>query len=158
MTAGELRFLHAALRVIKLLFLAISIEIAIPFVGGVWYSNCGERPVEQQWLDAAIRHLVVLRDRCTDPELKGVIDYTIKRYNKIGGFDVMVAPCFSPSREHKFIGLNQSFCPGITIDTEVLFEPIHYGATILVHEALHDYWPCWGHAHVTPIMKKFEAL
>lgn len=158
MASPKGRFLRAVVRVIKLLLLALSIEIALPFVGGVWYSNCGERYIEQRWLDSVILHLQGLRSRCNDPELQGILDYTINRYNKIGGFDVMVAPCFSPSHEYKFIGLNQPFCPGITIDTEVLFYPIHEGAMIVVHEALHDYWPCWGHSYVTPTMKRIEAL
>jgi hypothetical protein len=36
--------------------------------------------------------------------------------------------------------------------------PIHDGAMVLVHEALHDYWPCFGHAHVDPMMERIEKL
>ncbi|MFA5344709.1 MAG: hypothetical protein WC315_00305 [Candidatus Omnitrophota bacterium] len=158
MTKTEKRFIKASLHVIKLLLIAIAIEVALPFAGGIWYSNCGERYVEQVWLDRAIFHLKILRRRCTDPELISVLDYTINRYHHVGGFDVMVAPCFSPGRDYKIIGLNQPYCPGVTIDPEVMFYPIHEGALVLVHEALHDYFPYWGHSHVTPIMKRIEAL
>jgi hypothetical protein len=40
----------------------------------------------------------------------------------------------------------------------VLFYPVHEGAMVLVHEATHDYWPCWGHSYVTPTMKRMEVL
>ena len=58
----------------------------------------------------------------------------------------------------KTLGANLPTCPGVTLDVTVLGMPIEEGSLILVHEALHDYWPCFGHAHVTPRMDKLERL
>jgi len=142
---------------IKILFLVLMFHGTAPFLGGLWYSQCGERKYEQEWLNRVIQRLEVLEARCTDQKLRGIIQYTTKRYNKIGGFDVMVVPCFSADGK-EYIGLNQPFCPGITIDPKVLRYPVNFGAMLLVHEAMHDYWPCWGHAHVDPVMESFDIL
>jgi hypothetical protein len=128
-----------------------------PFVDGLRYSCCGQRIDEQQWLDNAIKDLKLTEVCCNDPELKAVLSYTIKRYNKIGGWDVAIMPCPSTS-SIECAGLNNPFCPGVTIDPSVMSLPIHQGALVLVHESLHDYFPYFGHSHVTPIMNRLEAL
>ena len=92
------------------------------------------------------------------PDLQGVLDYTIRRYNHIGAWDVMVLPLSCPEPGCKVLGINCPWCPGVTLDPEVLSYPIHEGALILVHEALHDYWPYFGHAHVNPRIEKLEAM
>jgi hypothetical protein len=132
--------------------------LVAPALAGTWYTGCGDRYTEQLWLNRAVRHLKVLRLRCTDPDLQGVLDYTIHRYNRIGAWDVMVLPLSCPEPGCKVLGINCPWCPGVTLDPEVLSYPIHEGALILVHEALHDYWPYFGHAHVDPRIEKLEAL
>jgi len=94
---------------------------------------------EQQWLDYVIAHLETI----DDPEMQEVIDYTIRRYNHIGPFGVSVRQL--PERK---LGFNNPFCRGMTIDESVLRESIPFGASILVHEAMHDYWPHFGHSHI----------
>jgi hypothetical protein len=94
---------------------------------------------EQRWLDKVIAHLETL----DDPEMQGVIDYTIRRYSHIGRFSVSVRQL--PESQ---VGLNNPFCRGITIDESVLRESIGYGASIVIHEAMHDYWPHFGHSHI----------
>jgi hypothetical protein len=86
------------------------------------------------------------------------LDYTIRRYNRIGPFDVAVSRCVSLDPRCRVVGVNNPFCPGVTLDMEVLTYPIHDGAMVLVHEALHDYWPCFGHKHVTPREKALHQL
>lgn len=116
---------------------------------------------EQTWLDTVVDHLRTLRSECTDPELKEVLDYTIRRYNQIGPFDVAVSRCDWNDWLYSdyTLGLNNPLVPGITIDLSVVSEhSIHSGAAILVHEALHDYPPYLGHKHVTPITDKLENL
>ena len=48
-----------------------------PYVGGLYYMTTGDHPVEQEWLDEAITNLKVLKTKTNDPDLQGVLDYTI---------------------------------------------------------------------------------
>ena len=59
-------------------------NFSVPIVGGVWYMGCGDRYVEQEWLNRATSHLKLLRAHCSDPDLQNVLDYAIRRYNKVG--------------------------------------------------------------------------
>ena len=115
---------------------------------------------EQAWLDQAIIHIAWLRDYCdNDPELQGVLDYTIQRYHRIGPFDVAVACCDWPGSERgSVLGVNNPLIPGVTLDISTLQLPLHAGAMILVHEALHDYPPYLGHSYVDPMMEKLEDV
>jgi hypothetical protein len=135
--------------------------LAPAYVGGIYYSFCGDRPFEQRHLDGCIYYLTVLRNRCNDPELQGILDYTITRYHKVGPWDVMFIPLSNPlfaGPEYKTLGYNCPWCPGVTLDTDLLLRPVREGALVLVHEALHDYWPYLGHSYVDPVMKRIEAL
>ena len=40
----------------------------------------------------------------------------------------------------------------------VLLESPEFGALVVLHEAMHDYFPYYGHAHVTPRENKFWSL
>ena len=98
------------------------------YIGGIYYSMCGEHPEEQAYLDKCIAHLRAMRLICDDPDLQGILDYTIRRYNKIGPWDVMIFPLtVIPRAGGKVIGCNDPLCPGITLDTLVLLEPPEYG-------------------------------
>ena len=143
------------MRMLRSILTVIVVFLAIPFLTGAWYAGCGDRYAEQAWLDKAIRHLKVLRLTCHDPEVCGVLDNTIRRYNRIGPWDVMVVPLANPTQ--KTLGANWPFCPGVTLDPEVLTYPIHEGALILAHEACHDYWP-YFHPYVDPLVRKVESL
>ncbi len=144
--------------IVRILLAAVLLNCVPPYVAGLWYAACGHRKYEQAWLDRAIQYLTVLHGRCDDPQLRDVLAYTIKRYDRIGAWGVMVLPCWSPFPDERVLGINWPLCPGLTLDPEVLHYPIHEGALILVHEALHDCWPCWGHGHVDPIMERLEQL
>ena len=116
---------------------------------------------EQEWLDEAVQYLCFLHHRATDPQVKEVLQYTIKRYRNIGPFDVSISRCnwvLCHSKNTYAIGINAPWCPGVTLDQEVLTYPVEIGALVLVHEALHDYYPYFGHSHVTPVMAKVEKL
>ncbi len=143
------------MRVLRSILTVVFVFLAIPFFAGAWYAGCGDRLAEQAWLDRAIWHLKILRTTCQDPEVCVVLDYTIDRYNKIGPWDVMVMPLTNP--RGRTLGANWPFCPGITLDPEVLSYPIHEGALILAHEACHDFYP-YFHPYVDPLVKKVEAL
>ena len=131
--------------------------ILAPYVGGLYYMTTGTHPVEQAWLDKAIDHLKMLKTRTSDPDLKNVLDYCIGRYNKIGAWDVMVMPLPSFPGDHT-LGANLPTCPGITLDYETLNMPLRDGALVLVHESLHDWWPCFGHSQVTPRIDKLYEI
>jgi hypothetical protein len=111
---------------------------------------------EQLWLDAAIAHLGELRQICDDPDLCEVLDYTMARYNKVGKFHVQVQYClrFNPYLVPN--AYNSPFAPGLTLDYSVLDMPLEEGSLILAHEALHDYYPFFGHSHITPRMERLR--
>ena len=113
--------------------------VAPPFLGGIYYSTTGDHTVEQRWLDRAVAYLKVERDLSQDQETIEVLNHTIQRYNHIGAWDVMVFPLTRPA-----IGVNVPWCPGLTLDPEVLRYPISTGAAVLVHESMHD---GWGNLH-----------
>jgi hypothetical protein len=98
---------------------------------------------EQYRLDRVIHHLKVASAVCDDEEMKDVIDYTIRRYNKVGPFNVRFVQL-----DEQTLGINVPWCPGVTLD-DSLFD---YGevevARVLVHEAMHDCFPYMGHTHI----------
>jgi hypothetical protein len=114
-----------------------------PFIGGLYYTQTGQHVQEQCFFDKCIAHLKVMRANCDDPDLQGILDYTIRRYNRIGAWDVMIAPL--PANT---LGCNCPWCPGMTLDTEILLWEPEDAAIIVVHEALHDYFPYLGHGHI----------
>ena len=78
---------------LRLLLIGAILGVFLPgYVGGVYYSMCGEHPEEQAYLDRCIAHLKDMRAICDDPDLQGILDYTIRCYNKIGPWDVMIFP------------------------------------------------------------------
>lgn len=100
---------------------------------------------EQAWLDSVIARVEEIRDTTDDDELRDLLDYTARRYRKIGPFNVNVRSCGPLTA-----GLNVPYCPGVTIDPWVVNDTIvgvDLGVGVLVHEARHDYFPYWGHYH-----------
>jgi len=122
----------------KYVRLAIVVFILWPYACSL--APCGGAR-EQVWLDAVIAHLEQVE--CDDPGMKHVIDYTIRRYNRIGRFRVAVLQLPEGTD-----GLNYVWVPGVCIDVSVLDKSTTYGAAILVHEAMHDYPPHFGHWHI----------
>ena len=141
--------LRSILRIFVGVVIGSFIVLAVPtYIENIWYYQVGPRPHEQRWLDREITLLKTLHTDDTD--LQGIIDYTIRRYNKIGPWNVMVTPVCEGA-----CAMNDPLCPGITLDPEVVYVYAErIGAIILVHEALHDYYPYYGHGHVTPREKK----
>jgi len=113
---------------------------------------------EQEWLDNCIAHLRIMRAECDDPELQGILDYTIQRYNRIGPGDVAVVRLWQCPYCAEAIARNDPLVPGITVDIDLLKYSIHDGAITVVHEALHDYYPYVGHDHITPREQRLEQL
>ncbi len=129
----------------------------LPTISGLYYMTTGNHPYEQAWLDRNIGYLKVLKTRTDDPDLQEVLDYCIRRYHHIGAWDVAVMPLVSTPGD-KSLGANWPLCPGFTLDYETLQLPLTEGSMVLVHESLHDWWPCFGHSQVTPRMEKLERL
>ncbi len=128
--------------------------ICPPFVVGVIDSFVIPSPIEQLWLTKAIIYLRVKRLTCTDPEIQEVLTYTIKRYNKIGPWDVNMIRFRRPWEST--IGMNLFYCPGLSLDPSVMKLPINTGAFLLVHEAAHDYWP-FLHPFIDPLTDKIDS-
>lgn len=150
---------YVIIRFITAFILAVAVLIIVPIlftlIGS--FGNHGGM-VEQLWLNESIRYLMYLRKDCTDSQLKDVLDYTIRHYHKIGPFDVAVMQCDWLPLKDEILGINNPLCPGITLDIDLLVDYTpHEGAEILVHEALHDYYPFFGHSQVTPVINKLRA-
>ena len=80
-----------------LLCVAAAVSLSVIFTRlvtvpvGLWYNAC-DHEYEQHWLDQAIVHLKTIH--YDDPKLQARLDYTIRRHHTVGGFSVMVLPCF----------------------------------------------------------------
>lgn len=137
---------------------AILFWIIAPFA--TYFLPCGGE-YEQAWLNAEIAYLKQLHRQCDDPELKEILAYTIKRYNRIGTWGVAIIDCWDKDLHVNVLGVNIPWCPGITIDPMVLNLSIEEGAEILVHEALHDRFPYFGHSQhekICPQLCKLTGL
>ena len=108
--------------------------------------------VEQRRLDEILTHLEARMEVCEDDKMREVMEYTLGKYNTIGPFGVRVVQL-----PESILGLNTPFCRGVTIDSGVLLESDTMGAHILLHEAMHDYPPWFGHSHIDD-GKILEAL
>jgi len=155
------RLRYWVLLTLRVAIYANLVQLSIPFIGGAYYGLTGDHSGEQQYLDRSIAHLKLMRTFCDDPDLQGVLDYTIQRYHKVGAWDVMFMPIAGPvfGPIGKAIGCNCPWCPGVTLDSCLLidFTPEEI-AIVLAHEALHDYWPYFGHGHINDRERKLQDL
>ena len=136
----------------------ILMMLSLPFIGGLYYDTCGPHEEEQIYLDVCVEHMKLMRLCCDDPELQGILDYTIQRYNRVGAWDVMFMALNSSGPEGKVIGCNCPWCPGITLDTCLLLWPPEETALVVIHEAMHDYYPYFGHSFHARYESKFADL
>jgi len=159
----KLRLRHWVSLTLRVAIYSLVVQLSIPIIGGMYYSLSGDHSGEQRYLDRSIAHLKLMRAFCDDPDLRGVLDYTIRRYHKVGAWDVMFMPLTGPvinaGGAGKVIGCNCPWCPGVTLDTCLLidFAP-EETAIVLAHEALHAYWPNFGHSHINAREKKLQEL
>jgi len=149
---------------LRVVLYSLVVQLSIPYIGGAHYGFTGNHAAEQQYLDRCIAHLKLMLACCNDPDLQGVLDYTIQRYDRIGAWNVMFMPLTGPvinagRGSGKTIGCNCPWCPGITLDTCLLVEfTPEDAAVVLAHEALHDYWPYFGHGHINAREKRLQEL
>ncbi len=99
--------------------------------------------VEQRWLDDVLTHLEARLEVCEDTEMREVMEYVLRHYDRVGIFKVRVVQL-----PEGVAGLNNPLCPGIVIDSTILLDSVEVGAFIIVHEAMHDYPPWFGHSHI----------
>lgn len=119
---------------------AILMVVFAPFV--VTFAPGGGNR-EQIWLDGVVAYLELRQETCEDAEMKEMMAYAARRYNRIGPFGVRVVQL-----QEDTLGLNSPFCQGITLDEGVIDESLAFGAWILVHEATHDHFPFFFHTHI----------
>lgn len=149
-----LRILRYTGLVVVSLFLTTILGVVFSFIGH--FSTFGGN-AEQQWLDQCVKHMYLLRATCDDPDLQVILDYTVRRYNRIGPFDVAVTCLWQMPFQQEVIGINTPLVPGISVDLELLNMSIHAGTIVLVHEAAHDYWP-YIHPLVDTLTNKIDRL
>jgi len=98
---------------------------------------------------AQLRQLVSLMDdyetQCDDPELRELLSYTSDKYRYISRWNVRIVDF----GDLDIAGMNWPHMPGMSLDRwcwENLEDDSLVG--LMLHEALHDYWPCFGHDHM----------
>lgn len=128
-----------------------------PYVGGLWYSLCGDHHYEQKKLDTAVAHVREMRAVCNDPDLQSILDYVLTRYTQVSAWDVMFVPCVGVYGD-KTLGINCPHCPGLSLDCELLTWAPEDVALVLIHEAMHDYYPFYGHGHINERETKLAQL
>lgn len=142
----------------------ICLVLITPFFFGVlaYGTGGGGGITEQQWLDRAQTLIQYWDANTTDPEIHAALRHAIKRYTRIGPFDVFVTRCSWCwcDQDHWTAGINAPWCPGITLDLDTLYLlPLDDGAGVLVHEGMHDLYPWFnGHSYIRPIDRKIEKL
>lgn len=129
----RIRWWWCARNAILLFFFAPYLMIVVP----------GGGKSEQVWLDQVIEHIEAKQDVCEDPEMKAILDYTARRYDYIGLFGVKVVQL-----PEGLLGLNAPLVPGITVDESLRRHSIRFAASVIVHEAMHEYFPYLGHYHI----------
>lgn len=153
-----MKILKYSLRFIRAAILGFIVGLIPGYLFGfIGYGSSYGGITEQLWLDKCIEHAQLLRANCNDPDLQGILDYTIQRYNRIGPFDVAVTRLWQPFGPTA-IAINSPLIPGISVDIEVLKFSIHDGAMVIIHEAMHDCRPYFGHNHITSREEKLEKL
>jgi hypothetical protein len=136
------------IRFLRCVAIAVLIWLAVPFLYNVLPAG---RASDQVWLDARIADINAIRVNVpVSDELDDLLAYVVRRYNKIGRFNVAIRhiPLVDA------VGINAPWCPGITLEPGLVEGDNIMGANILIHEAVHDYYPYFGHSHVDPIMEE----
>lgn len=139
---AEFRLRWVLSRAVLALFLLPYVSLLLP--AGTQY--------DQRKLDCVIAKIERLETACDDPELKDILNYTARRYNRIERSSVAIHPIRFAA------GINVPWCPGVTIDAECWGYSVDTVVEILVHEAQHDYPPYLGHRHISPMELKLYQL
>lgn len=119
----------------KGLLIGALIIFIVPYFSVILHSA---RPYDRAQFAEAQQLLAQRLVTCDNPERRAAIVYTLWRYDRLGPFDVAICPTI------RCAGINAPWCPGITINPEFL-DDSEVLADLLLHEALHDYPPYFGH-------------
>lgn len=126
----------AKVNLLKCLLVSLIAYFMLPFYYALFHKATS---LEQERFSKA--YAVVLRKytECTESGKKEVIEYALRRYNKLGPYDVtnMKIPSCA--------GFNCPWCPGIVVTPEFTNNPEIY-ADLIIHEAAHDFFPWLGHS------------
>jgi len=111
----------------------------LPFISLVLPN--GNTPKNQARLDTIMARVDRLAAACHEQKLKDLLVYTSQRYRTLGPFGVRIQSL----RLFNAAGVNFPWVPGLIIDSEFWQYPDSVVLVIIVHEALHDYYPWGGH-------------
>jgi hypothetical protein len=123
----------------RVVFVSLLVIFLLPFA---WMIPPAGTSTDQARLDRLVAEIRCLEQQCNEQKLKQVLGYTADRYNQIGRFGVRILPIPLMS------GVNVPWCPGLTISPEAWTYDDKIVIQILVHEAMHDYYPYFGHYHM----------
>lgn len=100
---------------------------------------------DQAKLSRLVATMKVMQTECDDSELAGLLEYTSQTYDSIGRLNVKILHL----EDLGAAAVNFPFVPGMSVDRWV-WETLHdeYLIGLLLHEAMHDYYPYLGHEHM----------
>jgi len=127
----------------RAIFVSLLVVFLLPFA---WTIPSAGTSTDQARLDRLIAKIRCLEQRCNEQKLKQVLGYTADRYDRIGRFGVRILPIPLMS------GINIPWCPGLTISPETWSYDDDIVIQILVHEAMHDMCPWFGHYYMRGIV------
>lgn len=100
---------------------------------------------DQAQLNRLVATMKVMQAECDDPELAGLLEYTSQRYSVIGRLNVRILHLDYTGAA----GMNWPIVPGMTLDGGCWDNLGDRGLIgLLLHEAMHDYPPYFGHDHM----------
>lgn len=100
---------------------------------------------DQRQLSRLVQKMKVMQAECEDVELAELLGYTSQTYNTISRFNVRILSlnCINAA------GMNWPVVPGMTLDREIWGNSSDRTLIgLMLHEAMHDYYPCFGHGHM----------
>lgn len=96
-------------------------------------------------LDRLVGTMEEMRWDCDDPELRDLLDYTSRQYRYISRWSVRIVDYGNLG----IAGLNWPHMPGLTLDRWFWDEcDDNTLIGLMLHEAMHDYYPYFGHDHM----------
>jgi len=116
---------------------------------------------DQRKLTRLVQKMTVMQAQCPDTELAELLGYTCHTYDTINRFNVRILSlnCVDAA------GINWPIVPGLSLDRWTWDNlPDEFLIGLMLHEAMHDHLPYFGHAHMKHLVpvdtnkNKYEDL
>lgn len=134
------------IRVIRIITAVLIGLILLPL--GMYIPNPGTE-ADCVKLDRLVGTMEEMRRICKNPELRDLLEFTSQRYRYISRWSVRIVDY----GDLNIAGMNWPHLPGMTLDRwcwDECDDNILIG--LMLHEAMHDYYPYFGHDHMRHIV------